>query len=190
MSEPSLKRLLILILVVVPVAAWFIVKPVRVIAPSWADMNCPSPQVCVDDPSRLDSAVALYEDGVRFVSEQVTPLQGRPRVLFCAHQACAAHFGLGKRAAVTVGTFGTIIGPEAWEAHFVRHELIHFLQAEKLGTIRLAFKPRWFVEGMAYELSRDAQFDITGASENDRRQFAEWGRQVDPSQFWATAKEL
>lgn len=190
MSVPSLSRLLFLIVFVVPLAAWFVVKPVRVVAPRLAGMMCPTPQVCVESSEDTELAVALYNDAVAFVSEGITPLRGKPKVAFCSSTDCARHFGLGNRAAVTVGKFGTVIGPDAWKAHFLRHELIHYLQSEQLGSIELTQKPRWFVEGMAYELSRDEDTLITGVSEKQRRQFAEWDQQVDPDDFWGEADKL
>ncbi len=190
MSGLSIKRLLFLIVLVVPVASWFVVKPTRVIAPSLAGMTCPTPLVCVESPETTGVAIALYEDAVSFINEEITPLQGKPKVVFCSTADCARHFGLGARAAVTIGKFGTIIGPEAWEAHFLRHELIHYLQSERLGTIQMTGKPRWFVEGMAYELSRDQDTIINGASELDRRKFADWDRQVNPHKFWTEAGKL
>lgn len=53
--------------------------------------------------------------------------------------------------------------PRGWEPHFVRHEMIHHLQAERLSTLTLLLKPRWFVEGMACALSDDPREPLAGS---------------------------
>src|SRR5258708_27025052 len=47
-----LKRIVFIALLALPVAAWALVKPVRVLAPQLAGLTCHG-EVCVDDPSRL-----------------------------------------------------------------------------------------------------------------------------------------
>ena len=190
LGRPSLKVRLLVMLAVVPLITWFAVKPVRVVAPTLAGVSCLNASVCVDDPTRLVEAAGLYAEAVAFVPELLGPFKSKPRVIFCATQACADAFGLGARAAVTVGTWGTVIGPRAWESFFVRHELIHHAQAERIGTLRLLFKPQWFVEGMAYALSQDPRQPLTEPFESQRRRFLAWYGGVGPQGLWRAAREL
>ena len=87
-------RLVLLILAVTPLLAWFAVKPVRVVAPTVAGLICPAKFVCVEAAEKLPEATALYEDAVMFARKQVGPLQGNPSVVFCSTKACTENFGL------------------------------------------------------------------------------------------------
>lgn len=190
MKLPLLLRLAILIFVLAPLAAWFTVRPVRVVAPTLAGVTCPSATLCVDDTSRLDEALALQTEARAFVDEKVGTLRTLPRVVFCATQACADTFGLGDRAAVTIGTFGMVMAPRAWQPHLVRHEMIHHLQAERLGTLRLLRKPTWFVEGMAYALSEDPREELVTPYQAHRQTFRQWLGGIDTRFLWAEAIRL
>ncbi|WP_323740904.1 hypothetical protein [Caenimonas koreensis] len=181
----SIGRLAVLIVVIVPVVAWFIVKPVRVIAPQWVHVTCnASRTLCVDDALKLAEALALRDEAIAFVSAKVGTIEGQPRVVFCASQACADSFGLGARSAVTLGQFGTVIGPRAWKPYYVRHELIHYLQSERVGVLPLLFKPQWWVEGMAYALSEDPREKLVEPWEGDRAVFRKWLAQVGLAKIW------
>ena len=162
MKSLSLKRLALLIFVVVPIAAWFVVKPIRVLAPGLISITCPVDGVCLDDASKVEEAKALHAEGRAFVASALTPLSENPKVIYCATVACAESFGLGARSAVTVGRFGTVIGPRAWKPYYVRHEMIHVLQAEQIGVIPLLFKPSWFVEGIQKGELVELLTDFTG----------------------------
>lgn len=190
LKRPPLKRLALILFAIVPALAWAIVRPVRVVVPEWGGVSCASAAVCVDDPSKATQASALYAEAVAFVGEKVSPVSGTPRVTFCATQACADYFGLGARSAVTVATFGTVIGPRAWKPHYVRHELIHYLQARELGAPRLLFKPSWFVEGMAYGLSEDPRTPLAEPFEGYRREFFAWYGPIGREKLWAEAGRL
>jgi hypothetical protein len=190
LSHGSLKVRLLVMLVAVPLVTWFAVKPVRVVEPRLAGVSCVSASVCIDDLSRLEEAAGLYAEGMAFVPDLLGSFKGKPRVIFCATQACADAFGLDARAAVTVGTMGTVIGPRAWASFFVRHELIHYAQAERIGTLRLLFKPQWFVEGMAYALSQDPRMPLTEPFESQRRRFTAWYANVGKQGLWQAARDL
>lgn len=190
LERPPLKRLLLIVVAIVPALAWAIVKPVRVLAPEWGGVTCTSSTVCVDDPSKTAQAQALYAEAVAFVSGNVSPVEGEPRVTFCSSQACADHFGLGARSAVTVGTAGTVIGPRAWMPHYVRHELIHYVQARRLGVLQLLVKPSWFVEGMAYGLSEDPRARLSQPFESYRSDFLAWYRSVGKDKLWVEGGRL
>lgn len=188
---PSLKRLAFLLLVVVPIIAWLVIKPVRVVAPTLFGISCPTSTVCVDDTSQFQNATQLYSEALTFVSKTVTPIKGSPRVIFCSSQQCAQSFGLGARAAVTVGTFGTVISPRGWRSYYVRHELIHYLQCEHLGVLSIWFeKPSWFVEGMAYGLSQDPRMPLAEPFESYRNRFWSWYRSINTEDIWQESRKL
>lgn len=177
-------RFALLIFGIVPVAAWTLVKPVRVIAPEWVGVSCDQTSVCVDDPSKRQAAEQLYASGLAFVAHSISPLAGSPRVIFCSTAACAKAFGLGDRSAVTVGTVGTVIGPHAWKAHYVRHELIHQLQGQRIGVLHCMFKPKWLLEGMAYSLSQDPRLPLAEPWESHRARFNAWYESIAKDRLW------
>jgi hypothetical protein len=127
--------LALLLFTVVPALAWAVVKPVRVVLPELSGVSCVSGAICTDDLSQLPQAQELYAEAISFVNLRVGQVEGTPRIIFCARQDCADRFGLGARSAVTLGTAGTVIGPRAWKPFYVRHELIHYVQAQKLGYL-------------------------------------------------------
>jgi hypothetical protein len=187
---PSLKIRLLVMAAAVPLLAWFLVKPVRVLAPQLAGVSCLSASVCVDDAARQQEADGLHAGGMSFVQNSLGAIGGHPRIIFCATQACADSFGLGARSAVTLATFGTVIGPGAWKPYYVRHELIHQLQAERLGTLSLLLKPGWFVEGMAYALSQDPRAPLAEPWESHRRKFLAWHAALANQTVWQAAAGL
>lgn len=190
LEAPLPARLALLLLVVVPFAAWFLVKPVRLLVPQLAPVSCADASVCVDDLSRLAGATGLYAEATGFVANAISPIRGAPKVIFCTTQACADYFGLGARSAVTLGKFGTVIGPKAWLPYYVRHEMIHYLQAENIGVLPLLLKPSWFVEGMAYSLSQDPRPTLAEPFEGYRRSFVSWYAGVGKERVWAEAEKL
>ena len=186
-----LPRLAVLVFVVVPILAWAVVRPVRVVLPEvGTGITCLDVTVCLDDPSKAESAKDLYAEAVLFVSQHIGAIGGSPKVIFCSTQACADHFGLGARSAVTVGKFGSVIGPRAWKHYYVRHELIHFEQYRHLGVLRVLRSPEWFIEGMAYGLSEDPRPTLSEPWESYRKKFLSWYGTVQPDQVWSRAVEL
>lgn len=183
-------RLLIVIFIITPVVAWILVKPVRVVAPRMIGISCVSSSVCLDDPSKSQEASQLYQEALGFVSGSVAPIQKPPKVVFCSSKECADSFGLGARSAVTLGTFGTVIGPKAWKPYYVRHEMIHYLQGEHIGVIATLFKPTWFIEGMAYSLSEDPRQPLAEPFEDYRSRFNEWSKRTGKDHFWDEAGKL
>lgn len=190
LRRPSLKFRLLAMLVLVPLIAWFVVKPVRVLGPGLAGVSCLTASICVDDTARLHEAASLHAQGLAFIAGELGAIEGTPRMIFCASQACADSFGLGARSAVTLGTLGTVIGPRAWKPFYVRHELIHYAQAERLGTLSLLLKPQWFVEGMAYALSQDPRAPLAEPFEGHRRRFLAWYAGVGKQALWQAGREL
>ncbi|MDX8399780.1 MAG: hypothetical protein R8K20_05980 [Gallionellaceae bacterium] len=185
-----LKRLLLLGLLCIPVAAWAFFKPVRVVAPELAGLSCIRDIICTDDVSRYQEAAALYDDALHFVDSSVGSIEKKPRVIFCSYQACFQSFGLGKRSAATIGTFGIVISPRAWKSYYVRHEMIHHLQNEKLGMIKAWREPKWFTEGMAYSLSEDLRPKLSEPFEQYRTQFKDWYKLVGKERLWTEARNL
>ena len=190
MKSPYFKRLELHTFVIVQLAAWYIVKPIRVIAPELMGITCPLKYVCVDDMTRLQEATALHMEGATFVTSKLSPLKATPKVIFCSTVACAESFGLGARSAVTVARFGTVIGPKAWKPYYIRHEMIHVLQGEQIGVIRLLLKPSWFVEGMAYALSEDPREKLAEPFETYRKLFRKWYQTTSKELVWNAAGGL
>ncbi len=185
-----LKRLLLIGLLCAPAAAWAFIKPVRVVAPELTGLFCVNDALCTDDVSRYQEAAKLYDEALHFVGSSVGSIENKPRVIFCTSDACFQSFGLRKQAAATIGTFGIVISPRAWEPYYVRHEMIHHLQNEKLGIFATWTKPKWFIEGMAYSLSEDPRPNLSEPFERYRSQFENWYRLVGEERLWTEARNL
>lgn len=177
-------------MLVLPPGAWFLVKPVRVVAPGLVGIPCQSSTWCVDDPARAPEAQQLYAEAEAFVSAKVDQIGHPPRVVFCSTEDCARAFGLGRRASVAVGTLGIVIGPRAWHDYLVRHEMIHYLQGRRLNVLRMLFMPRWFIEGMAYGLSEDPRFPLPYPYEAYRLEFLAWYAEVGRERLWVEGRRL
>lgn len=185
-----LKTAIFLITLALPLAAWAFVKPVRVLAPQLEGLTCEG-LVCIDDPARRDEAAALYRDAFRFVQTSVGAMALEPRAVFCSTHACAEKFGLLRRNAYNVGTFAVVIGDRGWKPYFVRHELIHHLQNERLGSIQNSFfKPVWFREGMAYSLSEDPRRPLPEPLQGYRSRFEAWYGPIGLEGLWVEAEKL
>jgi len=185
-----LKRVALILLLALPLAAWAFVKPVRVLAPELAGLTCHG-KICVDDLSRLSEATGLYENAARYVRDNVGELQSEPRAVFCSTKACSESFGFSSTLAYTFGTAGVVISHRGWRPYLVRHELIHHVQNEHLGSLRnWLFKPTWFREGMAYALSNDPRKLLPEPLQGYRSEFETWSKQVDPGQLWLEAERL
>src|SRR6266705_1490610 len=96
------------ILFIVPLAAWGLVKPLRVLAPQLEGLTCDE-WVCVDDTSRRGEATRLYRDALNSVQASVGALHSVPRAVFCATPACSDKFGFTAALAYNVGTFAIAI---------------------------------------------------------------------------------
>ncbi len=174
-----------------PVVAWASFKPIRVLAPELLGLHCTQHGVCIDDLGRLPEAIALKSEAISFVSDRVGTIKNIPRVIFCSTPACAKSFGFTSQGAYNVGTFGMAIGPRGWHSYFVRHELIHHLQNERLGSLNAwFFKPNWFLEGMAYSLSEDPRHPLPQPLEGWRHEFEAWFSNVGLANVWAAAEKL
>lgn len=173
----------------IPVAAWAMVKPLRVIAPQLAGLSCTSDEICTDDLSRIAEARELLAEAEAFVTIELGPLKKRRTAVFCSTATCASKFGLGRSVAFSVGTFGIIISDRAWRPHFVRHELIHQLQNERLGVLNAwLFKPSWLIEGMAYSRSQDPRRPLPEPLESWRTRYDAWERTAATQDLWSAAE--
>jgi len=174
-----------------PVVTWAAFKPIRVLVPQIAGVQCPDSNICIDDLTKLDHARALREESVGFVESRVGNFANVPKYIFCSSERCAKSFGITSNVAHTVGTFGIVIGPRGWHEHFARHELIHHLQMENIGSLHaLMFTPTWFIEGMAYSLSEDPRRPLAQPFEQWRTQFETWHPAVSQQDFWVVARDL
>lgn len=188
-----MRKLLLLscILCCLPVAAWAFIKPVRVVAPQWVhSIDCVNAEICLEDTSRIQEASDLYQDALQFISSAAGPFQKRPRVVFCSTETCFQSFGFKRAAAITFGTSGIVISPRGWTPYYVRHEMIHHLQAEQLGVLIHWLGPEWFVEGMAYHLSEDPRHPLSNPWEQHRTKFHSWYRKVGKEHLWSEAENL
>ena len=184
-----LKCIFLIILLFTPVAVWAFVKPVRVVAPELLGISC-SNNICIEKISRHDEALRLYKDGLDFVNVNVGTIESNPRIIFCSSKSCFQSFGLGKRSAATIGKFGIVISPRAWKEYYVRHEIIHHLQNERLGMVKVWRGPQWFMEGMAYALSEDPRAELSEPFQEYRSRFRAWYKEIDGSGLWQKARSL
>ncbi|WP_107310531.1 hypothetical protein [Burkholderia metallica] len=172
------------LLVALPIVAYALVKPLRVVAPALIPgVSCPSADICTDDAAKLGDARQLYRDGYARAAAAVGAFQEAPRVVFCSTRACADAFGLGQRAALTLGNFGVVVAPRGWQTYFLAHELIHHRQAEVLGNLAVATKPRWLIEGMAYSLSGDPRHPLA-------QPFDAWQATLGGQPLWEAARAV
>ncbi|MBR8374286.1 hypothetical protein KDW20_00765 [Burkholderia cenocepacia] len=179
------------LLVALPIAAYALVKPLRVVAPALIPgVSCPSADICTDDVAKLGAAQQLYRDGSARAAAAVGAFRAAPRVVFCSTRTCADAFGLGARAGLTLGDFGVVIAPRGWQTYFLAHELIHHRQAEVLGNLAVVTKPRWLIEGMAYALSDDPRHPLAQPFESWRTQFAAWNAARGAQPLWDAARAV
>ncbi|KVO67989.1 hypothetical protein WJ79_26940 [Burkholderia ubonensis] len=179
------------LLIALPIAAFAFVKPLRVVAPALIPgVTCPDADICTDDASKLGEARQLYGDGYARAAAVTGQFHAAPRVVFCATQACADAFGLGRRAAEAVGNVGVVVAPRGWRSFYLAHELIHFRQAEVLGNVAVATRPRWLIEGMAYSLSGDPRHSLGEPLESWRAQFDAWHASLGARDFWDASRDV
>ena len=183
-------RLLLAALVLSPLAAWAFYKPTRVLVPEWAGVTCASKLICLDDLARQAEAAALYDEAHEFVTSQVGAIEQKPRAIFCASQVCFRSFGFDRAAAHTVGISGIVVGPRGWKDYYMRYEMIHHLQAERLGVVRQWFLPGWFTEGMAYSLSEDPRPLLSEPRKGYREKLERWYQSVGKERLWTEASKL
>jgi len=167
-----------------------------VIYPELVGLTCVDGFVCIDDITRIEEAKKLYKEAINFIESEVGLIASVPRAVFCSSKECSSSFGLyngsyGNAGAYNVGTFGFVISYRGWQPYYVRHELIHHLQNERLGSINAwFFKPDWFKEGMAYSLSKDPRHPLSEKLEEFRVKYELWAERYNSTQFWEEAVKL
>jgi hypothetical protein len=166
----------VLLLLLLPVSAFALYKPIRVLIPEAFGITCHEHNVCVEDATQLDTAVALLNNSKHNLETRWGLSIGEPKMVFCSTEKCRRTFGLSQRAGLTLGTFGTVIAPRGWKSHYVAHELIHYWQAENFGLLAGLVGKQWLIEGMAYSLSNDPREKLHEPFESYRRKFNEWHR--------------
>ena len=172
-------RWAILLVILASAAALAFVKPSRVFIPKLAGVSCPERTLCIDDPSRLTEARRLVTAATRDIEIKLGKFERSPKFIFCSSQACLESFGFKKAAAQTLGKAGTVVGPRGWVDHYLKHELIHQWQAQKIGGMRMLFAPEWIAEGMAYALSDDPRPTLSEPFQSYRIKFDTWYQQIN-----------
>ncbi len=173
---------------ILPISALALVKSLRVVVPQIVSgVHCYD-RVCTDDKGRLAEAQALYSTAITQTAEKVGAFRSQPTIVFCSTARCQDGFGLGAKAACTIGTFGTAVSPRGWKQFFITHELIHYRQNEELGILTVLRKPSWLIEGMAYSLSDDPRRLLTQPFESWRVKFEDWNNPPH-SNFWQAANK-
>ena len=185
------KRIIIAVALLSPAVAWTLYKPVRVLAPRWvAGVSCVTETICVEDIGRHAEAMNLYRNALQFVDASIASIEKPPRVTFCSTETCFHAFGFNKSAARTVGVSGIVISPRGWSQYYLRHEMIHHLQAERLGVLGQWRSPDWFKEGMAYSMGQDPRADLGEPLQEYRSGFEEWYLSIPREQMWELARNL
>jgi hypothetical protein len=187
----TLKLVAIATLLASPFAAWSFWKPIRVLAPELAGVQCYAGQVCTDDPSRVPEALSLRGEALEFVQRKAGAFEASPRMIFCTTARCDRSFGITSKAAYSLGSRGLVVSARGWHPYYVRHELIHCVQVERIGGFRmLLHTPAWLVEGMAYSMSEDPRRPLTEPWESYRKQYEAWAVQGPAETLWRRAAAL
>lgn len=188
-----MKRLLIVCLLCAlsaPGVAWLAYKPVRVLAPDLVrGVTCVDATYCLEDTSRHAEAAALYDAALAYVNAAAGTIKQRPRAIFCSTEPCYRAFGFAQSKASAVGVSGIVISPRGWDRFYLRHELIHHLQAERLGVLGQLGAPAWFKEGMAYALSGTTD-ELGEPWKSYRDRFDAWYDRVGRGALWTAARAL
>ena len=182
----SKRLLLIALLSCIPLAAWAFVNPARVLE-TVKGVSCVDDTICTDDIARYQEASKLYEGALQFLASSITPLEKRPLIVFCATEACYQSFGFSKSTAESIGRFCIVISPRGWKPFYIRHEMIHYLQVQQLGVLKMYLEPTWFMEGMAYSLSEDPRAELAQPHQQYRSQFQAWYAPVGRGHLWNEA---
>src|SRR5882724_3100355 len=171
-----------------PVAALAIPNPLRALFPEMFGFICDSNRLCVDDAQHLASARALALPALSEVTKRLGEYESQPTIIFCMSEECYNVFGHRRSTSVAFGGKAVLIGPRGWLPQYVRHELIHIAQYQKLGTARAWRAPRWLIEGMAYSLGGDPRRPLPGELEAWRAEFERWYGGEQREALWAKAR--
>lgn len=182
-----LKRwMLIAWLSCIPLSVWALVKPARLLE-KFKEVSCVGDTICTDDMTHFLEASKLYEGALQFLATSITPLQARPLIVFCSSEACYRSFGFNRTKGESIGRFCIVISPRGWNSYVIRHEMIHRLQYQQMGVLKMYREPSWFIEGMAYSLSEDPRTELVQPYQQYRSQFQAWYAQVGREHLWNEA---
>ena len=78
-----------------------------------------------------------------------------------------------------------VISPRGWKPYYLRHEMIHWIQAERLGFFKMYSEPEWFIEGMAYSLSQDPRPTLVEPFQGYRTKFQAWYAVGGKEHLWS-----
>lgn len=189
--KTTLFALAIASLLLTPLLLWTFWEPIRALKPEWVGVQCYEGDVCIDDSTKLHEALALRADAIEFVSGWAGNFDAKPRTVFCTTSACDRSFGFKGSAAYNVGARALVVASRGWKPYYIRHELIHCVQVERIGGFRmLLHTPTWLIEGMAYSASHDPRRPLQEPWEAYRRTFEEWSSKVPPIELWSRAAAL
>ena len=178
-------------LLLAPFAAWAFWKPIRTLAPEWAGLQCYTGDVCTDDPTRINEALSLKEEALQFVQRKAGTFIATPRMIFCTTPRCEKSFGFTGNAAYNFGSHALVVSGRGWYPYYIRHELIHCVQVERIGGIRMLFRtPTWLIEGMAYSMSEDPRRPLREPWERYRKEYDLWSSQPSSETIWQRAAKL
>ncbi len=185
------KRLIVLVLAIIPLAAWGLYSPMRVLAPELNGMTCINETLCIDDVRKTNEAQKLYHESSRVVAKTLGPFNDEPRAIFCMTEQCYKSFGFkAPSVAHTVGVSGVVISPRGWNINKIVHEFTHHIQAERLGVVQMLFKPEWLIEGMAYCISNDNMNDVPQRYVEAKNHFVKWQLENGNKNLWEAARNL
>ena len=178
MRRKRIKSLIVGLLAIaalLAVAAWNLWKPSRSFAPQLLGLHCDTPGMCIDEPSRTNEALVLKRDAITFMRRKLGAFAADPRFIFCSTATCDRAFGFHGNRAYSFGTVAVVISSHGWQSHFLRHELVHAVQVERIGGFRMLFhSPNWLIEGMAYSMSEDPRRPLIQPWESYRAQYEAW----------------
>lgn len=187
----SIKFLLPIAALPAAAATWIFFKPIRALLPELANVRCYEHGGCIDDPTRLAEETALRLQASAFVEHTFGNVDHKPRVIFCTTDVCERHFGFKGNAAFSLGNRAVVVASRGWQPYFVQHELIHCVQVERIGGIRMWLStPTWLVEGMAYSMSGDPRHPLQAPWESYSAQYQEWAKQRAGAELWSRARVL
>ena len=163
-------------------------KPSRILFPQLNNVRCEASNVCLEDINRIDEAKNLLSNAKYQIEFKLGKLSYQPRFIFCSTQKCFQSFGFDQAAAMTLGKSATVVSPRGWKKYYIRHELIHHWQADKIGRVKMLFAPQWLIEGMAYYLSDDPR-NLSEPFQSYRQRFKHWYSKIEQDDLVQAIKQ-
>ena len=130
-------------------------------------------------------------EALSFVRDWAGSFDAAPKMIFCTSAACDRTFGFKGNAAYNVGARALVVSSRGWQPYYLRHELIHCVQVERIGGFRMLLQtPRWLIVGMAYSASQDPRRPLQEPWESYRREYEGWASTVPHQELWSRATAL